>query len=70
MKLFRKKYTTLYCVVGFRHEQKAREYTEHQPVILGLYKNRKTAEKRKAYLESGAYKEYALVFIQSIPSDL
>lgn len=70
MKLFRKKYTTIYCVVGFRYEKKFGEWVEHQPVILGLYKNRKTAEERKAFLESGTYKEYAQVFIQSIPSYL
>lgn len=70
MKLFRQKYTTIYCVVGFRFEQKAMEYTEHQPVILGLYKNIKKAEKHKASLESGKWKEYSVVLIQRIPSDL
>ena len=70
MKLFRHKYTTLYCVVGFRYKQKTGEYIDHQPVILGLYKNIKKAEKQKASLESGIWKEYSLVLIQRIPSDI
>lgn len=70
MKLFRKKYTTLYCVVGFRYKQKVGEYIDHQPVILGLYKNIKKAEKHKESLESGMWKEYSQVIIQRIPSDL
>ena len=70
MKLFRKKYTTIYCVVGFRYEKKFAEWVEHQPVILGLYKNIKKAEKQKESLESGMWKEYSQVIIQRIPSDL
>lgn len=70
MKLFRKKYTTIYCVVGFHYEKKFAELVEHQPVILGLYKNIKKAEKHKVSLESGTYKEYSRVIIQRIPSDL
>lgn len=70
MKLFRQKYTTIYCVVGFRYEHKTGEYIDHQPVILGLYKNIKKAEKQKESLESGRWKEYSQVVIQRIPSDL
>ena len=70
MKLFRKKYTTLYCVVGFRYKHKTGEYIDHQPVILGLYKNIKKAEKQKVSLESSTWKEYSQVIIQRIPSDL
>lgn len=70
MKLFRKKYTTIYCVVGFRYEPKIGKYIDHQPVILGLYKNIKKAEKQKTSLESSRWKEYSQVIIQRIPSDL
>lgn len=68
MKLFRKKPKVIYCVVAFHVKPRFGTRIDHQPIIIGIFSNKKQAETYKLNQETDKYHEY--IVIQEIPSDL
>lgn len=66
--LFRKKTRMIFVVVGWVAEPKKYTYQKYQPLILGICKNFKNAQRLFTKCESTRL--YSRVEIQYVPSDL
>jgi hypothetical protein len=66
--MFKRKIKDLYFVLGFHATPRPGELIPFQPLIVGIYKNKKNAEKRQQELEKTGM--YFRLMVVSIKSDL
>lgn len=66
--MFKRKIKDLYFVLGFHATPRPGELISYQPLIVGIYKNKKNAEESQQELEKTGI--YFRLMVISIKSDL